>query len=109
MGKKKFKKSWTGKEVVRAKRLPRKDEQYAVAREALGGSRFSVLCDDGLTRKMRMPGKFKKRMWVRVNDLIIIKPWVVQSDKKCDLVYRFLPPERRWIYNNKRVKKHLVI
>jgi translation initiation factor 1A len=80
-----------------------------VARAALGGSRFSVLCDDGLTRMMRMPGKFKKRMWVRVNDLIIIKPWVVQSDKKCDLVYRFLPPERRWVYNNKRVKKHLVI
>ena len=36
MGKKKLKKSWTGKEVVRAKRLPRKDEQYAVVREALG-------------------------------------------------------------------------
>ena len=42
----KSKKSQNGTLPVRAKRLPRYDEQFAVIREAVGGSRFMVLCAD---------------------------------------------------------------
>jgi len=44
---------------------------------------------------IRIGGKLKKRMWVRERDLIIIKPWVIQSNEKADLVYRYLPTERK--------------
>ena len=105
----KSKKSQTGPPPIRAKRLPRYDEQYAIIREAVGGSRFMVLCADGKTRLMRVGGKFKKRMWVRPNDIVIIMPWVVQTHYKCDLVYRYLPLERNWLIRNKKLPEELII
>tara|TARA_R100000458_G_C8249061_1_gene226359 strand:+ start:168 stop:374 length:207 start_codon:yes stop_codon:yes gene_type:complete len=67
------------------------------------------MCEDGNTRMVRIGGKFKKRMWVRMNDLILIKPWPVQGDKKADLVYRYLPTERKWIINRDILPKELNI
>ena len=109
MTKKKSKKSQVGTTVIRAKRLPKMDEQFAIVKEGHGGSRFSVLCTDGKIRLMRVPGKFKRRMWVRTRDIVIIKPWMVQGDIKCDLVYRYLPSERMWLYKKDRIPKDLVI
>jgi len=78
-------------------RLPVKNQQFAVVREMSGGSRMLAMCEDGKMRMIRIGGKFKRRMWCRENDLILIQPWVVQSDAKADLVYRYLPTERNWI------------
>ena len=107
----KSKKSQNGTPPVRAKRLPRlpSGEQFAVIREAVGGSRFMVFCEDGKTRLMRVGGKFQKRMWVRPNDIVIIMPWVVQTHYKCDLVYRYLPPERNWLIRNKKLPEELIV
>jgi len=80
--------------ISRKLRLPRHGEQFAVVSEMSGGSRFRALCADGNTRMIRIGGKLKKRMWVRPLDLVIIKPWVIQSNEKADLVYRYLPTER---------------
>ena len=109
MTKKQSKKSQVGTTVIRAKRLPKMNEQFAIVREGHGGSRFSVLCTDGKIRLMRVPGKFKRRMWVRVRDIVIIKPWAVQGDSKCDLVYRYLPSERIWLHRKKMIPEDLVI
>ena len=48
-------------------------------------------------------------MWCRVNDLILIKPWPIQGDSKSDLVYRYLPAERNWLYRRDMVPEELVI
>ena len=109
MGKKKSKPSKAGSAVRRAGKLPTKDEQFAVIREFSGGSRFLALCEDGKSRMVRIPGKLKKRMWCRVNDLILIKPWPIQGDRKSDLVYRYLPAERNWLYRRNMVPEELVI
>ena len=109
MGKKKSKPSKAGSSVKRAGKLPTKDEQFDVIREFSGGSRFTALCEDGKNRMVRIPGKLKKRMWCRVNDLILIKPWPIQGDSKSDLVYRYLPAERNWLYRRSIVPEELVI
>ena len=80
---------------------------FAVVIEMTGGSRMRALCGDGKTRMIRIGGKLKKRMWCRENDLIIVKPWTIQSDQKADLVYRYLPTERKNII--KKVPKELNI
>ena len=109
MGKKKSKQSKAGSSERRAGKFPSGDQQYAVVREMSGGSRMVALCEDGKNRMVRIPGKLKRRMWCRVNDLILIKPWVVQSDRKSDLVYRYLPAERNWLYKRNMVPEDLVI
>ena len=103
MGKKKSRKSKAGSTEKRAGKLPRGDMQYAVVREMSGGSRMSALCEDGNNRMVRIPGKLKRRMWCRPNDLILIKPWPIQGDIKADLVYRYLPAERSWLYRRDMV------
>ena len=109
MGKKKSKPSPSGNTVKRAGKLPTGNMQFAVIREFSGGSRFVALCEDGNNRMVRIPGKLKRRMWCRVNDLILIKPWPVQGDTKSDLVYRYLPAERNWLYRRKMIPEELVI
>ena len=93
----------------RKTKLPKREEQFAVVIEMSGGSRLKAMCADGNTRMVRIGGKFKRRMWVRVNDLILIKPWTVQSDSKADLVHRYLPTERKWIINRNIIPEELNI
>ena len=81
--------------ITRKLRLPKRGEQFAVVQEMSGGSRMKALCADGKMRMIRIGGKLKKRMWCRELDLIIIKPWVIQSNEKADLVYRYMPTERK--------------
>ena len=69
-------------------------ELMAVVREVSGGSRLVAMCEDNQSRMVRIGGRFKKKMWVRVNDLIIIKKWQIQGDKKSDLVYRYTKTEK---------------
>lgn len=71
-------------------RLPRKrdKEMFGIADQLLGASRIKVMCADGKSRMGRIPGKLKKRMWIRVGDLVIIRPWEFQ-DEKSDIVWRY--------------------
>ena len=94
---------------VRRARLPTRNELFAVVREMSGGSRMLAMCEDEKMRMIRIGGKFKRRMWCRVHDLILIKPWPIQSDAKADLVYRYLPAERNWIIKRKIIPEDLII
>jgi translation initiation factor 1A len=95
--------------TFRKAKLPVKNEQFAVVQEMSGGSRLKALCEDGKTRMVRIGGKFKKRMWVRELDLILIKPWPVQTESKADLVHRYLPTERKWILSRDIIPEELNI
>jgi len=95
--------------IIRRAKTPKSGQQYAVVREMSGGSRMLAMCEDGNMRMIRIGGKFKKRMWCRVQDLIIIQPWVVQTEGKADLVYRYLPAERNWLKRNHKIPKELDI
>jgi translation initiation factor 1A len=95
--------------IIKKVKLPYKDEQFAVVIEMSGGSRLKAMCEDGKTRMVRIGGRFKKRMWVRVNDLILIKPWPIQADRKADLVYRYLPTQRNWVLNRNIIPEELNI
>ncbi len=95
--------------ITRKVKLPTKDEQFAVVVEMSGGSRLRAMCEDGKTRMVRIGGKFKKRMWVRENDLILIKPWTVQAESKADLVHRYLPTERKWVLSRDIIPEELNI
>ncbi len=72
-------------------RLPRDNEIFGVVIALLGGSRMKVQCKDGKERLCRIPGKIKKRVWVREGDVVIVKPHEIQGDQRGDIVWRYLP------------------
>lgn len=86
-----------------------KGEMFAIVREFNGGSRFTAYCEDEKTRMIRIPGRLKKKQWTRVGDLIIIKKWQVEGDKKGDLVYRYIKTEREVLLRNNLVPENMVI
>ena len=57
------------------------NEMFAIADQILGGRRGRSVCEDGETRLSRIPGKMRRRQWVREGDLIVIQPWEFQDEK----------------------------
>ena len=94
---------------TRKVKLPTRNQQFAVVIEMSGGSRMKALCEDGKTRMVRIGGKLKRRMWTRMNDLIIIQPWPIHEDSNADLVYRYLPTERNWVIKRDIIPEELNI
>ena len=70
-------------------RKPEPGQLFGTAIAMLGASRLRVECEDGKTRMVRIPGKLRKRVWVRIGDVVIVEPWKIQSDEKADLVWRY--------------------
>ena len=84
-------------EVVRV-RMPRTrdGEIFAIADQLLGASRIRVMCADGKSRLGGIPGKLKKRMWIREGDLVVIRVWQFQ-DEKCDIRHRYTKTESSYM------------
>ena len=57
------------------------NEMFAIADEILGGRRIRAVCEDGLSRISRIPGKMRRRQWVREGDLSVVQPWDFQDEK----------------------------
>jgi translation initiation factor 1A len=74
----------------------RVNEMFALAEQILGGRRVTVLCADGETRMARIPGKMRRRQWVRDGDLIIVWPWDFQ-DAKADVKHRYTKTQAMYL------------
>ncbi|NCO97008.1 MAG: translation initiation factor eIF-1A [Candidatus Aenigmarchaeota archaeon CG_4_10_14_0_8_um_filter_37_24] len=83
-------------EIGRTKR-PEPGQIYALVEMMLGSDKLRVQCEDGKERMARIPGKLRKRVWIRVGDLILVEPWKVQSDERCDVKWRYTPTQAEWI------------
>lgn len=55
-----------------------------------------VRCMDGVVRIARIPGKIKKRIWIREGDVVIVVPWEFQ-DEKADVIWKYRPPQVTWL------------
>jgi len=58
----------------------------------MGADRIKVLCADGKERNARIPGKMKKRVWIREGDVLIVRLWDFQP-ANADVVWRYMPPQ----------------
>ncbi|MFH0701736.1 MAG: translation initiation factor eIF-1A [Candidatus Woesearchaeota archaeon] len=70
-------------------RVPQGREVLGVVQQRLGGSRMRVLCLDGKERICRIPGRLRRALWVRENDVVIIEPWELGGDEKGDVVHKY--------------------
>jgi len=73
--------------LIRIK-LPRKGELLGRVMQRLGGNRMDVKATDGKSRNCRVPGRFKRRFWLRPGDIVIIVPWPDDNDKG-DIIFQY--------------------
>lgn len=71
MGKRQVKNEKALKEI----KLPETDEEmFGRVIKMMGGENLMVKCQDKIVRVGRIRGKLKRRVWIRVNDVVIIAP-----------------------------------
>jgi len=103
MGKKKFEPTPEEIEVSRI-RIPRQGEVLGVIEMMLGADKLRVNCDDGNLRICRIPGRLRKRVWVKTGDLVLIQPWTVQTKERGDLIFRYTPTQTNYLRRKGFVK-----
>jgi translation initiation factor 1A len=80
-------------------RTPRAEdkEMLGVVEGMSGASRLVVKCADAKERMIRIPGKIRRNIWVKIGDIVIIKPWEIETEKKGDLVWRYTKMQADWL------------
>jgi translation initiation factor 1A len=76
-------------EEIRRTRMPQGTQVIGLLDQRVGGSRSLVRCMDGKTRNCRIPGRLKRRLWVRPGDLVLVEPWELNQDDKGDIVFKY--------------------
>lgn len=76
--------------MVSRARMPYGKELIGMVKERLGGNRMHVHTTDGKVRNCRVPGRYKRRLWLRPKDIVIIVPWI-DDDSKGDIIYKYPP------------------
>lgn len=80
-------------EEMRRTPLPRGNQVIGLCERRVGGSRMKVRCLDGKERICRIPGRLKRRLWVREGDILLIEPWEFSGDEKGDVVFKYTKPQ----------------
>ncbi len=83
-------------EVFRV-RLPKGREVLGILERRLGGNRMSVKCLDGKSRICRVPGRLRRRLWLREGNVILIEPWELGGDEKGDVIWKYRPNGVLWL------------
>ncbi len=76
-------------EELRRVKLPRGNQTLGILERRLGGSRCQVRCLDGKTRICRIPGRLKRRLWVREGNVVLVEPWELSGDEKGDIIFKY--------------------
>lgn len=82
---------------IRRIRMPRGNQVLGVVETMLGADRLRVRCSDELVRICRIPGRMRKRVWIRTGDLVLVEPWKVQSDQRGDIIFRYTTTQANWL------------
>lgn len=90
-------------EIIRV-RVPKGRQLLGEVEQLLGDRRMSVKCTDGHTRLCRIPGKVRRRIWIKEGNIVLVEPWTVQTKERGDVLWRYTPPQARWLENNGYLK-----
>ncbi len=86
-------------------RIPRGKEVIGLLETRLGGSKMRVRCFDGKTRICRIPGRMKRKLWVREGDYLLIQPWEFGGDEKGDVIFKYRITQVNWLKRKGIIKE----
>lgn len=83
MGKKKIKYEEHTRIIV-----PKTTDVIGIVTQMLGNDRLRCKLPDGKEMIARIRGKMRKRVWIRLGDVVLISPWDFEPEKG-DIFYRY--------------------
>ena len=78
-------------EDIRRTPMPKERQVIGICAQRVGGSRMIVKCLDGKERNCRIPGRLKRKLWVREGDVLLIEKWELGGDERGDVVFKYRP------------------
>ncbi len=94
---KKHKKQKQGEGEIFRVRLPKGKEVLGILEQRLGANRMLVRCLDGKSRVCRIPGRMKRRLWIREGNVVLVEPWELGGEEKGDIIWKYNPAEVDWL------------
>lgn len=77
-------------------------QEYGKISKLLGDRRINVILADNTEVLAIIPGKFRKRCWMKVNDIIIVSKREFQEDR-WDVCYKYNDDEIRQLAKEKEI------
>jgi translation initiation factor 1A len=84
--------------ITRVK-LPRGREILGIIEQRLGGNKMRINCVDDKSRVCRVPGRLRRKLWLRPDDVVIIEPWELDNTKG-DVLFKYRPAQIQWLRKN---------
>ena len=66
---------------------------YACVKKKVGGTRISIDCSDQKERSGIIPGKFYKKVWMNIGDIVLCDLNIGADDSVCYIVHKYTPKE----------------
>lgn len=83
-------------QIISRAPLPKGEETIGTVEQRLGGNKMFVVCLDGKTRNCRVPGRLKRKLWLRPGDVVIVEPWELDKEKG-DIILKYKPNQVEWL------------
>ena len=77
-------------------------QEYAQVNRILGNCRVTAYCFDGKERLCHVRGKFRRRVWINRDDIILVGLREFQDDK-ADVIHRYSAEEARLLKHLKEL------
>lgn len=77
--------------------LPRGKQILGILEQRLGANHMLIKCLDGKTRNCRVPGRLRRRLWLREGDVVLVEPWELEGDKRGDILIKYHPAQVEWL------------
>ena len=90
---------------IRRIKTPMGKQVFGILEQRLGASRLRVKCLDGKSRVCIIPGKLRRRLWVREGDIVIVEPWEFGGDEKGNVIFKYSKSQVVFLRNKGYLKK----
>ena len=101
-GGKKGKKSGGESSVKRPLQCAEDMEEYAKIIKCLGDRRVIIILTDSTEIMGLIPGRFRKRVWMSVGDIVLISKREFEKDK-VDIIHKYNQEEARKLHKNHEI------
>lgn len=78
-------------------RTPRGTEVLGIVESRVGFGHMRVICADKKIRTCRVPGRLRRKLWIRTGDVVIVEPLKYESEKKGEIIYKYTKTQAAWL------------
>ena len=82
------------------------DQEYGQVTKLLGSCRLEVSCFDGMSRLCHIRGSMRKKVWIKLNDIVLVSLREFEN-AKADIIYKYEIPEINFLKKENEIPDNI--